>query len=222
MVVQGVGDYTFRGLIFDSIYDNVFESHYHKGNTVEGHLDIDYLIQLRDLGHQCALLDEMPPYVDVHDIRRYIDIYTEALHLYVEKTNHAALKYHALIMRLIVYLLEDIENQKRSLIYNSPTRDVAMRMRDYIYDHYMETITLESLACVFFLSREHLCRIFKQYFSMPPLQYLTSVRLYYARQMLIYENASVENIALKCGFSSVQYFYKVFKRTYGFSPRRPK
>ena len=97
-----------------------------------------------------------------------------------------------------------------------------MRMRDYIYDHYMEKITLESLTRVFFLSREHLCRIFKQYFSTPPLQYLTSVRLYYARQMLIYENVSVENIALKCGFSSVQYFYKVFKRTYGFSPRRPK
>ena len=66
---------------------------------------------------------------------------------------------------------------------------------------------------------DHFRRCFKREVGKTPLQYLISLRLERAHQLLSEEHRfSIEAIASACGFSDVYYFSKAFKKCVGLSP----
>lgn len=69
-------------------------------------------------------------------------------------------------------------------------------------------------------SQEYLCRIFKKYLNLTPSQYINNKRLGYAAYQLSYTNSSIIDVCYDSGFSTLNYFYKCFKDTYGVSPNQ--
>lgn len=62
-------------------------------------------------------------------------------------------------------------------------------------------------------------RCFKEEMGITPLEYLTKLRLTYAKQLLLQETyISVVDVAEKCGFNDSFYFSKTFKQNFGVSP----
>lgn len=53
---------------------------------------------------------------------------------------------------------------------------------------------------------------------MPPIEFLTVWRMYFARRWLEQENASVMDVAERCGYESAAAFSKAFKRVMGAGP----
>ena len=87
---------------------------------------------------------------------------------------------------------------------------------DYIQNHYMDVIELSQLAENSGMTREHLCRIFKQYTGMRPFEYITKIRLRKAKELLVlYNEMSIVKIAKKTGFQSSSYFSLVFRKYIG-------
>lgn len=78
---------------------------------------------------------------------------------------------------------------------------------------------VEEIAGRLQVSASHLCREFVRCLHVSPLDYLTRVRLRYAANLLTKTNRKIEDIAVSSGFSSGNYFAKVFKRSLGSSPR---
>ena len=68
------------------------------------------------------------------------------------------------------------------------------------------------------VSQEHLSREMRRYYDLTPSRYINQLRLEHACGMLKSTPHSVTTIALKCGFSSVSYFNRLFRRIYGCSP----
>lgn len=68
------------------------------------------------------------------------------------------------------------------------------------------------------VSQSHLSRVFTCETKQSPIEYLVRVRLKEAVNMLNDGNESVENIAIKCGFSCGNYFCKVFRKYMEVSP----
>ena len=66
--------------------------------------------------------------------------------------------------------------------------------------------------------RERPRRMFTRRFAMSPIEYLMNVRLYHARNLLITSDKLISEIGALCGFSSEQYFYRLFRRRYGMTP----
>ncbi len=63
-------------------------------------------------------------------------------------------------------------------------------------------------------------RIFKEAVGVSPVQYLTQCRLNYARELLQCElGLSVQEIAHQSGFSDAFYFSRLFRSSFGVSPR---
>lgn len=52
---------------------------------------------------------------------------------------------------------------------------------------------------------------------MPPIQYLISIRLKEAQNLLSNSDFSISQISAMCGFSSLSYFGQSFKRATGLS-----
>lgn len=89
----------------------------------------------------------------------------------------------------------------------------------YIGKHYMEDLFLSSLADTFFLSKEHLSRLFKRETGTNLFSYIMELKLNDAKELLSSTEMTLEEIAFKLGFSNGNYFSKVFKKNTGQSPR---
>lgn len=67
-------------------------------------------------------------------------------------------------------------------------------------------------------SREHLSRCIKKYYGITSSEYINELRINYASNLLIHTNTPVLKICYDCGFQSLSYFYKAFKKKYVISP----
>lgn len=102
---------------------------------------------------------------------------------------------------------------------DAATRQILEIVR-YINQNYAEELTVESLAERAFLSRSHFCRQFKKVTGFSPIEYIHSMRLRSAENLLENSDLSITEIALRSGFSGSNYFGDLFRRYRGMSPRQ--
>ena len=68
------------------------------------------------------------------------------------------------------------------------------------------------------LEYAYFSELFKKMFKMPPVRFVTKMRIDYAKELLVTNRRSVAEIAEMGGFSNTYYFSNVFKKQTGFSP----
>lgn len=108
-----------------------------------------------------------------------------------------------------IYLPESFQQDKMNLLYD---------MRSYLQENYNQPLHLEDLARRYYMTKEHLTRLFKQSFGSTPYEFLILCRMEKALDLLADSNRSVVSIAEKLGYSNVNYFSKAFRKYYGSSP----
>lgn len=69
-------------------------------------------------------------------------------------------------------------------------------------------------------SHEHVCRTCKTFTGMTPSEYVNQVRIEYAAHLLRSDERPIEEVINACGFDNSSYFYRLFGRQYGTTPRR--
>ncbi|MEW6737675.1 MAG: helix-turn-helix transcriptional regulator [Acidobacteriota bacterium] len=93
------------------------------------------------------------------------------------------------------------------------------RARDYAAATLNEPITLNEMAGIACLSPNHFLRSFRQLFRQTPHQYLTSLRLERAKELLLKTNLAVTEICFEVGFESLGSFSTLFRHHLGVSPQ---
>lgn len=89
---------------------------------------------------------------------------------------------------------------------------------DWIHAHYHNPLSLEHMCLELDVTLPHLSRQFHKEIGISPISYLTQIRLEHAIQLLLNTNTSIEKIAMDCGFSSSNYFTKVYKKVMHTTP----
>ena len=92
------------------------------------------------------------------------------------------------------------------------------RAREYLREHHADAITLEHAARQAGISRFHFLRSFHRAFGTTPHDYLTSVRIERAKDLLARRGASVTHACFEVGFSSLGSFSALFSRRVGAPP----
>lgn len=92
------------------------------------------------------------------------------------------------------------------------------KVLQHVIDHYDEPLSVEEMAKMAKLSPLYFGSFFKQETGQTFRQYLTSIRLNQAENMLNSGVYNVSEVAAECGFSDVFYFSKVFKERRGVMP----
>ncbi len=69
-------------------------------------------------------------------------------------------------------------------------------------------------------SREHVARTLKQYTGKTPTDVINEARIAYAAAQLLNSSFSIIEVAFNCGYSSLSYFYAMFAKKFGMTPRR--
>lgn len=79
-------------------------------------------------------------------------------------------------------------------------------------------LTIEELARSTHVSPGYLHALFRQQFGCSPLKYRQELRMKMACRLLEQTQLSLENIARQCGYQDVEYFGRVFRKTYRITP----
>lgn len=94
----------------------------------------------------------------------------------------------------------------------------ASKILEYLYQHYNENITLESLSSHFYISSGHINHLFQKEYQISPINYLIDVRFSKAKAFLINTDLSISEIAGHVGYSNPAHFTKLFMKRIGYSP----
>lgn len=88
----------------------------------------------------------------------------------------------------------------------------------YIDDHLHAQISLEDLEQQFYVTRFHICRLFRKETGLTFSQYVNRKKIIIAQQILNNSTASVTEACQASGFHHLQYFTKVFKEVTQLTP----
>lgn len=108
------------------------------------------------------------------------------------------------------------KNELDRMIYHN-----VMRLRpiiNYITDHYKEKIYIDTLAEMITVSPDYFTKMFKDSIGKTPIDYINTLRINRAMQMLATTDTSVNDISDGLGFSNSNYFHKIFKQYMETSP----
>lgn len=95
---------------------------------------------------------------------------------------------------------------------------IAARIKMYLDNHTSQRVSLDDLSGVVHLDRSYIVRIFRQLYGETPVAYHQKMRIQRAKNMLLYTNLSITEIATSTGFSSIHDFDRVFRKINGSAP----
>lgn len=117
--------------------------------------------------------------------------------------------------RAEIRLLPD-ESQKMSR-YAQDTQFVAS-VRTYLEEHVEERLSMADICTHFWVSQTALSRKFRADTGVSVMDYLTELKIEEAKRRIRRSALSFTEIAAGLGFSSLNYFTKVFKNKTGYTP----
>lgn len=91
-------------------------------------------------------------------------------------------------------------------------------IRDYIYQHVHENLSLPALSERFHFSPQYIAKKFKELYNTTVVTYLTEVRMEKAKSLLQHTEMSITELANGLGYTDENYFGKVFKKQTGLTP----
>lgn len=114
-------------------------------------------------------------------------------------------------------LLNEISIAFNSISETEINKTLDTRIINYINRHILEDISLDDICKRYFISKPHLCRIFKKATASTVGEYITVKRLVNARQLIL-SGTPPTKAYLQCGFRDYSVFYRAYKKKYGISP----
>ncbi|MDD5726956.1 MAG: AraC family transcriptional regulator [Victivallales bacterium] len=101
---------------------------------------------------------------------------------------------------------------------DSPSRLRLEKIRRYLEENFAENFSLNELATRAGLSKNYLCRAFRQYTGQSISEYVIRRRIRQAMMMMRRADDKLFSIAWQCGFHDLSYFNRKFKELIGVSP----
>jgi AraC-like DNA-binding protein len=95
---------------------------------------------------------------------------------------------------------------------------IVEKAENYIEMNFAEDISMEEMARKLHVHPSHLMRAFKKEQGITISHYRNLRRIKEAKELILFSNLSMTEIAIMIGFSNPQYFSKLFKEIEGVTP----
>lgn len=126
------------------------------------------------------------------------------------------LKVRASMCLILYHVMDLLFNENR---ITSKDLRIINSIR-YMSTHFAEDVSIDTMADLFHIHPVYYGNLFKKAIGMTFKQYLISLRLNHAEDMLKSGESNVGDAALQSGFSDIYYFSKLFKEKKGIPPSK--
>lgn len=121
-----------------------------------------------------------------------------------------------LMLRQIFLLIDRQLQEKKG---NSYIQEEIEKATYYFNENYHKDISIEEYAASRHVSTCWFIRSFKHYTGMTPMQYILSIRIANAQNLLETTGYTISEIAAIVGYDNPLYFSRIFKKQKGLSPK---
>ncbi|AEI40789.1 AraC family transcriptional regulator [Paenibacillus mucilaginosus] len=159
----------------------------------------------------------LPQHLHIEQKERIGILVSQILHV----ANANYLTAHS-VNYLLTSLFIEISEQ---VLAPTPARGARMqgdaqfiKMAEWTRIHAEEPLTVSALAAKFNYNKDYLTRLFKQHTGMGPLDFIHSVRIAKAKELLSRTALSVREIAAEAGYPDDKYFMRLFRQHTNMTP----
>ena len=92
------------------------------------------------------------------------------------------------------------------------------KIERYVSCHLYQKISLDEISAYAGMNKTYFCLFFKKHYGMPFTDYINRKRLETASAMLLKPDASIAEVAIACGYPTVTYFNRIFRKFNGMTP----
>jgi AraC-like DNA-binding protein len=159
-----------------------------------------------------------PVYIETNIQRTNVQSrFRDLLKEYCSETPEKAAYLHAALSNLMITLLR--HGKKHNLkAYRSKLENDLDDVVDHLNSNFDQQIKVEDLAGFCSVSRRRFGTLFKNRTGKTPVEYLTEKRIEFARERLL-QTGNIAYAASESGFQDIAYFYRVFKKQCGITPK---
>ncbi|ALO46820.1 GlxA family transcriptional regulator [Pseudohongiella spirulinae] len=122
------------------------------------------------------------------------------------------------------HFTHEIKRSYESLLLATDHKDshhdeVIIKIQEWLHANFERTVNLGELAHQFNMNPRTFNRRFRQATNQSPMQYLQTIRVNQARELLKHSNLSIAETAYAVGYQDVSHFTGLFRKLQGVTPR---
>lgn len=126
-------------------------------------------------------------------------------------------------LSILYRIYSDIITLSERAYISSPATAKVKEVKSVIDESFTSPeLSVESLAKQAGVSEVYLRRLFNSEFGISPSQYIIAKRIANAEALMKEKTISIEECAKQSGFSSLQYFCRIYKSKKGFTPGKSR
>lgn len=109
---------------------------------------------------------------------------------------------------------------KQDFVISMPDHSQKLRdLRTEVHESFSKPWTIGQMASMMGLSASRFASLYKKEFNTSPTEDLIRTRIDQAKRMLSTTKVSVKQVSIACGFESVHYFHRAFKKRNNITPK---
>lgn len=119
----------------------------------------------------------------------------------------------------LCYKIIGMMARQTTMYHPSRKFDKIRDAETYLHQHYMENdFRLDSLPVIAGISQRYFETLFQKKYGATPKEYVLSLKIEQAKELLMSEKLLIRDIALMLGYSDIYHFGKIFTKKTGYTP----
>jgi len=167
-------------------------------------------------GGEWSFFGQQTPFFDNAAINQIIQ---RLIFLIIEDHESKDLFVQMMLRELLIRMLKSESQQSILTLAKSNSNNHRLAfIVNYIREHIREKLTIKELSSKAYMSESNFYKVFKTEFGISPVEFINHERIRLASTLLQDPKAVVHQVSIECGFNSISYFNRVFKKVHELSP----
>jgi AraC-like DNA-binding protein len=121
---------------------------------------------------------------------------------------------------LVLTLIAEVLAHERKTVQHSNSEGLVEKAKFFMEENIYREVNLNGIGEALGVSTSHLNSVFKSYTAMTPYQYLISIKIRKAKELLEAGSLPIKEVAFRLGFDDQYYFSRLFRKKTGIAPSR--
>lgn len=214
-VHKGIGKFKIGKTTYNAVMGDLFFCKINIGNTIIADENNPFLLTGIDfdlIESNQGIVESLPEKINILSYQSSVNLIHHMINTFKEGKIFASEICNAL---LEAFIYETIKNSKIGLANSD---NIKIKILVYANENFCKPITYKSVSEILPYHKNSINRIFKELTGLSLREYVISLRVNKAVELLMYSNKTISEISELCGYNSPIFFSRQFKDKTGKKP----